>query len=180
MAACKANMQKAVDYLSNELSTLSVWRANKSLVESINVDTWYGMMNVGSIANITTPDAQTIRIEPWDKGVMAGLEKGIYDADTGLTPQNQGDYIMIKIPALTQERRQEIAKKVKQMGEDAKATVRKRRQEERDAIKKLHDEKEISEDQKNADEANVDVITKEFNDVIDDIVKTKSQDVLSM
>jgi len=123
-------------------------RATSSLVDNISVAASYGVMKMNQIANIVVMDAQTLKIEPWDKSMSPAIEKAIYDANNGLTPQNDGDYVMIKIPMLTKERRQEVAKQVSKMGEDTKIALRKIRQDANKDIGKLHEAKELSDDAK--------------------------------
>lgn len=102
------------------------------------------------LGNVSLMDSQTIKIEAWDKSTYSSIEKAIYDANIGLTPQNQGEYIMIKIPALTTDRRKELTKLVAKMGEEAKVRIRNVRHDMIDAVKKEFTEKLISEDQKKA------------------------------
>lgn len=180
VATCKKSMEKALAYLQKEYAGLQVGRATTGLVEDIAVDTGYGMMQVGQVANITLPDGQSIKVEPWDKGVLKKIEKAIYDAERGLTPRVDDSYLMINIPPLTKERRENIAKQVKKMGEDTKTKLRTIRQDARDTIKKAHDEGEISEDQRKAQESNVDDITKEYTAKIDALVKNKTDDVMNV
>lgn len=172
-------MQKALDWLTGEFAGLQVGRATKGLVDNISVEASYGAMPVGQLANITLPDAQTIRIEPWDKSVMAAMEKGIYDAGTGLTPQNNGDYLLVKIPPLTGERRKEIVKQVSALGEDAKSRMRKVRQDLRDGVKKEFEAKEVSEDERKQYEQEVEDLTKDFTGQVDQAVKTKESEILN-
>jgi ribosome recycling factor len=141
-------MQKIIDYFSQELMGIQVGRATKGLVEHIKIDAGYGFMPIGQLANITLPDSQSIKVEPWDKSSLSPIEKGIYDANTGLTPQNQGGYIMIKVPALTTERRDQLKKQISKMAEDCKARLRMLRQDELKNTKKEFEEKLISEDDK--------------------------------
>lgn len=137
-------------------------------------------MPIGQLANITLPDQQTIRIEPWDKASLSRMETAIYDANTGLAPQNMGDYIMVKVPALTSERRDQYKKQVSTMGEDCKARIRQTRQDELKSIKKEFEEKLISEDDKKFAEKHVDEITKTFTDKIDAMVKAKQEDIMTI
>lgn len=174
------NMQKIVDYLSTELMWIQVGRATKGLVEHIKVDSGYGFMPIGQLANITLPDQQTIRIEPWDKSSLSRIETAIYDANTGLAPQNMGDYIMVKVPALTSERRDQYKKQVSAMGEDCKARLRQARQDELKSIKKEFEEKLISEDDKKFAEKQVDETTKTFTEKIDTMVKAKQEDIMTV
>lgn len=132
------------------------------------------------LGNISLMDSQTIRIEAWDKSTYSSIEKAIYDANIGLTPQNQGEYIMIKIPPLTTERRKELTKIVAKMGEECKIRLRNVRHEGMDEIKKEFNEKTISEDQKKAYEGEIDDLTKEYATKVDNAVKVKSEDIMKV
>lgn len=125
-------------------------------------------------------DSQTIKIEPYSKNELKVIEKGIIDSDLGFNPLNQGDYIMIKIPALTTERRQELSKIVHKEGEEAKVALRNLRHESRNALDKQFKAKEISENEKDATEKNIDDLTKKYNEKIDELVKTKSEEVMKV
>lgn len=180
VAMCKESMGKILMYVQKEYAGLQAGRATTGLVEDIAVETNYGVMLVGQIANITLPDHQSIKIEPWDKGVLKKIEKAIYDAERGLTPRVDDSYLIINIPPLTKERREAIAKQVKKMGEDAKAKLRTIRQDARDTVKANHDHGDISEDQRKAQESNIDDITKDHNTKIDILVKNKTDDVMNV
>lgn len=177
---CEVNMQKIVDYLATELTGVQIGRANKWLVEHIKVDTSYGYMPIGQIANISVVDAQTLKIEPRDKSSLPPTEKAIYDAATWLAPQNQWWYLLIKIPVLTTERREQLKKQVSKMAEECKARIRVARQDELKEVKKLFEEKIISEDEKKNKESDIDAITKKFNDSIDAMVKGKHDDITTI
>ncbi len=173
-------MQKIVDYFTQELMGIQVGRATKWLVEHIKVDAGYGFMPIGQLANITLPDSQTIKIEPRDKSSLGPIEKSIYDADTGLAPQNPWWYILIKVPVLTSERRDQLKKQVSKMAEDCKARLRILRQDELKDIKKEFEEKLISEDDRKFAEKQVDETSKKFADKIDDITKSKNDDITTL
>lgn len=175
----KQQMQKAVDWFAQELMSLQVGRATKGLVAYIQVDAGYGTMPIGQLANITLPDSQTLRIEPWDKAVVKAMEKAIYDAGTGLSPQNNGDYLFVKIPPLTKERRQDLVKQVHTMGEETKARVRQARHDAMRHIKKEFEEKLLSEDEKKHGEVSLDDVTKEFTGTIDGMIKNKEEEIFA-
>jgi ribosome recycling factor len=137
-------------------------------------------MKVPQVAHVTIMDAQTIKIEPWDKNELKHIEKAIYDANAGLTPQNEGSYIIVKIPALTQERRTEITKQVKAMGEEIKGRIRLARQEAMKDNKAIFDAKEIGEDESKRNEKDIDALVKSKNDHIDQLVKAKSEEIMTM
>ena len=176
----KQQMDKSIAYFEWELKALQVGRASAGLVENITVEASYGPMKIPQIAHVTLMDAQTIKIEPWDKNEVKHVEKAIYDANVGLTPQNDGWYILVKIPALTQERRLEIAKQVKAMGEDIKWRIRVTRQDAMKDNKTIFDDKEIGEDEKNRNEKEIDHLTKTMNEKVDELVKNKSEEVMTV
>lgn len=179
--ACTERMQKTIDYFAQELMGLQVGRATKGLIEFIQLDPGYGSyMPIGQLANITLPDSQTLRVEPWDKSTVSKIEKAIYDAGTGLVPQNNGDYLYVKVPALTTERRRDLVKQVAGMGEDVKVKIRQVRHDEMHDIKALFDEKLLSEDEKKLAEEAIDDVTKKFVAKVDEMVKYKSEDILKV
>lgn len=176
----KQQMNNSVQYLSNELKWLQIGRASAGLVENINVEASYGTMKIPQIWHVTVMDWQTLKIEPRDKNETKHIEKAIYDANAWLTPQNEWWYIIIKIPALTQERRVEITKQVKAMGEEIKARIRTTRQDAMKETKKMLDAKEIGEDEHKRNEKEIDVLVKSMNDQIDELVKNKSEEVMKV
>lgn len=150
----KQSMEKVLLHLQSELQSLQIGRASGGLVENIDIyiPAYDMKQKLNQLANISVIDAQTIRIEAWDKSTISSIEKGIYDASIGLTPQNMGEYILIKIPALNQERRKELTKLVSKYGEENKIALRNVRQDILKGVKKDFDEKLLSEDQKKAHE----------------------------
>jgi ribosome recycling factor len=137
-------------------------------------------MKMNAIALITISDNSTIKIEPRDKGNTKHIANAIYEADLGVGVDNQGSHLFIRIPLLTQERRDQIAKQVKAMGEDSKANIRKIRQEAMNETKAEFAAKSISEDQHKANEAQVEELTKKINGKIDELVKNKVDEVMKV
>jgi len=174
------SMQKITDFFGNELVGIQAGRASKGLVEMIKVETSYGSMPIGQLGNITLPDSQTIKIEPRDKSSLSSIEKAIYEANSGLTPQNPGWYILVKVPVLTAERRDQLKKQIAKLAEDSKARLRVARQDELKSIKKEFEEKLISEDDKKFAEKDVDEVTKKFTDKIDEMTKHKYEDIMTI
>ncbi len=173
-------MDKAIQHLLGELKALQVGRASAWLVENITVEASYGPMKIPQIAHVTIMDGQTIKIEPRDKNELKHVEKAIYDANAGLTPQNEGSYVIVKIPALTQDRRTEITKQVKAMGEDVKGRIRMARQEAMKDNKAVFDAKEIGEDESKRNEREIDALVKTMNDKVDELVKNKSDEIMTI
>ena len=173
-------MQKSLAYLEKEYQGLQVGRATTGLVENINVETEYGAMKMNGIALITISDTTTIKIEPRDKGNAKHIANAVYEANLGVGVDNQGTHLFVRIPALTQERRDQIAKQVKAMGEETKANIRKTRQEAMNETKAELTAKTISEDQHKANEASIEDLTKKMNTKIDELVKNKSEEVMKI
>ena len=176
----RQHMDKAIQFFIWELKALHVGRASAGLVENITVETSYGAMKIPQVAHVTLMDAQTIKIEPWDKNQLKHVEKAIYDANSWLAPQNEGTYVLVRVPALTQERRHDITKQVKAMGEEVKGRIRLARQEAMKATKAIFDAKEIGEDEHQRNEKEIDAMVKSMNEKVDDLVKNKSDEVMTI
>ena len=171
-------MDKAIQYFESELKSLQVGRASAWLVENITVEASYGPMKIPQVAHVTLMDAQTIKIEPRDKNELKHVEKAIYDANVGLAPQNEWSYVIVRVPALTQDRRIEITKQVKAMGEEIKGRIRLARQEAMKDNKAIFDAKEIGEDESKRNEKEIDALVKTQNEKVDELVKIKSDEIM--
>lgn len=177
----KTSMEHAYNYLMQEFAGLQLGRAHPGIVENISFEAYTDMyQKVKDVASVMAMDQQTLKIEPWDKSVMHKMEKAIYDSGVGLAPQNQGDYLMIKIPPLTQERRKELVKFCEKLGEQQKVAVRNIRQDAMKDIKKLFDEKALSEDQKKYRESEVETLTKSRVEKISQATDHKSDDIMKV
>ena len=173
-------MKKAIAYLEGEFAGLHVGRATTGLLENINVETDYGTVKLNTLGHISVMDTTTLKVEPWDKSTSKAIGNAIYEANLGVGVDNQGSHILIKIPALTQERRDHIAKQVKAMGEDTKTQLRQIRQDAMSDTKKSFTAKEISEDTHKANEKNIDELTKQRSTQIDTVVKVKIDEVMKI
>ncbi len=140
------NMDKALQSLRAELSKVRTGRASTALVDSVQVDYYGSNVPVSQVGNVTTPDARTIQIAPWEGGMLGAIEKAILAANVGLTPQNDGKVIRISVPAMTEERRKEMVKFVKKLGEESKVAIRNHRREGNEEVKKQEKAKVLSED----------------------------------
>lgn len=140
------NMDKALQSLRAELSKVRTGRASTALVDSVQVDYYGSNVPVSQVGNVTTPDARTIQIAPWEGGMLGAIEKAILAANVGLTPQNDGKVIRISVPAMTEERRKEMVKFVKKLGEESKVAIRNHRREGNEEVKKQEKAKTLSED----------------------------------
>ena len=167
-------MEKSIDSIRNNFNTVRTGRANATILDRIEVEYYGAMTPLKSIANATTPDAQTILIQPFDKGAISDIERAIMMSDLGLTPSNDGNAIRLNIPPLTAERRTELAKLVSKLGEDGKVALRNVR---RDALKSIGKLEGISEDEIKSLEDNIERITSDYVKQVDELVKQKEQDI---
>ena len=173
-------MKKAIAYLEQEFMGLQVWRATTWLVDNLNVTTDYWVMKLNTLAHITVMDNTTLKIEPWDKASSKWIANAIYEADMGVGVDNQGSHILVKIPALTQERRDQIAKQVKSMWEDTKTQIRQVRQDAMNETKKQFTAKSISEDEHKDNEKNIEELTKQQSAKVDNLVKLKVDELMKI
>lgn len=178
----KESCKKIIAHLEHSFMHLQLWRASSWLFEEIHVyvTSWGMDQKMNQVANITTLDPQTIKIEPWDKSTLADIEKAIYDSNLWFTPQNQWDYIMVIIPPLTQERRKELTKVVAKDWEDAKIALRNKRHDARKTVENQLKAEEISENEKWSTDNAIDDIVKSYNDIIDTMVKEKIEEVMKV
>ncbi|MFN8509032.1 MAG: ribosome recycling factor [Deinococcaceae bacterium] len=172
----RLKMQKAYETLESNLLTLRTGRAHPAMLKKIVVDYYGSTMPIDQVASITSPDARTLLITPWDRGAMSPIEKAIRDSDLGLNPNNKGDAIFISVPMLNEERRKELIKTAKTYTEDGKIAIRNVRREAITEIGKLA--KTVSEDEIKRGEVEVQKITDEFVKRIDELLEKKESDIL--
>ena len=174
--ACKESMGNTVDHLDRELLNIRAGKASPSMLASIKLDYYGSLTALSQIANINTPDAQTISIQPWEKDKLQEIEKAIMVANLGFNPMNNGEFIIITIPPLTEERRKELVKIAKSEIEKAKISIRNSRKEANNDIKKC----EVSLDQKSISEDDVQNLTNKYITQIDKIYSIKEKEILSV
>ena len=172
-------MQKALEHLEHELARLRAGRANPALLDGIAID-YYGVYSpLAQVSNINTPDPKTILIQPWEKNILGTIEKAIMAANIGLTPVNNGEVIRINIPPLTEERRHQLVKQVRNEGETAKISLRNARKWANDELKALLKEGLPEDLEKDAVET-VQEMTHDFNLKIDKVMALKEKDVMTV
>ncbi len=176
----RPDYQSAVDHLHKELGALRTGRATPALVEDIPVSAYDSIMEIKGLASIQSQDAKTLVIDPWDKGLTRNIEKGIRDAGVGLSPVVDGEVIRIVMPPMTEENRAQMVKKMKEFLEEAKIRIRGVREDGRDQVNKMEKEKEISEDEKYKLFDEFDKMTKEFTNEVDQIGKTKEEEIMTV
>lgn len=172
-------MDDSIAHLEKTLSQIRAGRANAAMVEGVSVDYYGSLTPLSQVSNINTPDAKTISIQPWEKTLIPEIEKAIVDANLGFAPDNNGETIRINIPPMTEERRRDIVKQVKDETEKARVGIRNNRQEANKDLKKLKDDS-VSEDLIKDGEAQVQEITNQYNTKIDGIFKAKEEEVMAV
>lgn len=179
MDSAKAKMSDAVKFLEEDLKTYRAGKANPLVFNNVLVDYYGNPSPVPQVASVTTPDAKTIMIQPWEKNMIPKIEKAIMDANIGLTPQNNGECIRCTVPPLTEERRKELIKKARTAGESAKVVVRNARRDAIDQLKKIVKEG-LPEDVEKDDETLVQKDTDKFVKTIEDIISSKEKEIMTV
>ena len=174
----KMNMDAALEHLDNELTKIRAGRANPSMLSGLMVDYYGAQTPLNQVANINTPDARTLSIQPWEKALLQEIERTIINSNLGFNPQNNGELIIISIPPLTEERRIQLVKQAKGEGENAKVGIRNARKEANDAVKKLKDD--VSEDLIKDAEDQIQTITNNYSNKVDERVALKEADIMKV
>jgi len=173
-------MEKAVEFLRSEYRTVRTGRASTALVENVKVDYYGSPTPLKQLANLSTPEANLIIIKPFDVGSIKDIEKAIMASSVGITPQNDGRIIRLTVPALSGERRQQLAMQVKQMAELARVTLRNIRRDANKAFDQAEKAKDLTEDDRDEGKKEMDELTKKFVKKIDDILKAKDQEIMEV
>lgn len=173
-------MKKTIDALQENLGTIRAGRANPAILNKISVEYYGTPTPLTQVASVSVPEARMIVIQPWDANILKDIEKEIAKSDIGIMPNNDGKVIRLTFPELTEERRKEIVKTVKKMGEDSKVVIRNIRRDAIDFAKNLKKNNEISEDELKGEEDNVQKITDKFVDEIEKIVAAKEKEVMQV
>ena len=173
-------MDKTIDVFSKELNSLRTGRANANMLDIIKVDVYGQKMPVNQLATITTPEPRTINVQVWDLNNVNLIDSAIKKSDLGLNPQIDGQLIRLPVPNLSEERRTEMKKMVKSMGEKCKISIRNIRREANDELKDLLKKKEIAEDEEKKFEKNIQNYTDEHIKTIDDKVSSKEKDIMTI
>ncbi len=176
----KDHMQKSLDVLKKDFSTLRTGRVTTAVVENIKVEYYGTPTPLNQTASIVASDATTIVISPWDKSILGDIEHAIQEANIGVNPNNDGDQIKLFFPPMTIEQREAEAKKAKQLGEKAKIAIRNVRRDANDKVKKLFKEKLITEDEEKKALEEIQKITDSFVKKVDELVKAKEQEIMKV
>ncbi len=178
--ASQDKMKKSIELLKKELQSLKAGRANPSILDKLTVDYYGTPTHISAMATISTPDARTLAIQPWDKNSMKDIEKAILKSDLGLNPNNDGQVIRLTIPELTEETRKNLVKVVKKHGEESKVAVRSIRRDANEKLKVLKKDGAHSEDDVKKTEDEIQKITDNFIKEIDKVIETKEKEIMSV
>jgi ribosome recycling factor len=173
-------MDKAIEVFSKELGSLRTGRANAAMLDLVRVDVYGQQMPINQIGSITTPEARMINIQVWDINNVPLLDAAIKKSDLGLNPQIDGQLVRLPIPELNEERRTELKKLIKSIGEKCKVSIRNIRREANEVLKKLLKDKEIGEDEEKSSEKNVQTITDDHIKVVDEKVSLKEKEIMTI
>ena len=173
-------MDKAIDVFSKELSSLRTGRANAAMLDLIKVDVYGQLMPINQLGSITTPEPRMINIQVWDQNNVPLIDASIKKSELGLNPQIDGGLIRLPIPELNEERRSELKKLIKSMGEKCKISIRNIRRDANEELKKLLKSKEIGEDEEKTFEKNVQTITDDHIKVVEEKVSLKEKEIMTI
>jgi ribosome recycling factor len=173
-------MDKAIEVFSKELSSLRTGRANASMLDLVKVDVYGQQMPINQVGSITTPEPRMINIQVWDTNNVQLVDAAIKKSDLGLNPQIDGQLIRLPVPELNEERRTELKKLIKSIGEKCKVSIRNIRREANEELKKLLKSKEIGEDEEKSSEKNVQTITDDHIKIVDEKVSLKEKEIMTI
>ena len=173
------SMEATILFLDEALAHIRAGKANARILDGVRVEYYGSHVPISNVATITTPDAKTITIQPWEKGMIGPIEKAILNSDVGITPMNNGETIRLGIPPLTEERRRQLAKQVKHEGEEAKISIRNARREAIETLKKMV-KNGLPEDVEKDSEAEVQKIHDKYIKKIDDMLAVKEKEIMTV
>ena len=177
--AATDRMKRTVDHLDEELLNIRAGKASTNVLNSVFVDYYGSQTPVSGVASVTVPDARTILIQPWDKNMIRPIEKAIIDSNIGLTPSNNGETIRLSIPPLTEERRKELVKQVKSVGENARISLRNARRDAVEAFKKAQKEG-MPEDEAKDGETQAQKLLEKFSKQLDSLMEAKEKEIMTV
>lgn len=173
-------MKKAIEFLTKELRKIHTGRASTTLLEEVHVDYYGTLTPLNQVATLNVPEPRLITIQPWDVSILGEIKKAISKSDIGLNPTDDGKIIRLPIPPLSEERRREILKKVKQIGEEAKVAVRQIRRDINEHLKKEEKDKRLSETELKVSEAEVQKLTDKYIQKVDETLHVKEQEIIQL
>jgi len=177
---CEDGMKKAVDSFKRDLQKIRTGRANTAMLDGIKVDYYGTPTPVNQVATVQVVDARLITVKPWEKNMIAVIDKAIRASDLGINPVADSELVRLPIPPLTQERRRDLAKAVGKQTEEARVAVRGSRRDAMDMIKDAEKEKQVSEDERKKGEATIQTLTDKYIGMVDDVAKAKEKEIMEL
>ncbi len=174
------SMKKAVDSLKHQLTKVRTGRASAHILDGVQVEYYGSMSPLSQLGQVSTPEARLLQIQPFDKTMIPAIEKALFAANLGVTPTSDGNLVRLNFPALTEDKRKDIAKEIKKIGEDTKVVIRNLRRDQNDAVKKSEKDKVISEDESKKIQTEIQTITDKYTKEVDTVVTNKEKEVLSI
>lgn len=175
----KEKMEKAISHLETEISKVRTGRANPSMLDGIRVDYYGNMTPLNQVANVNSPDARTLMIQPWEKTMLEPIQKAVQAANLGFNPGNNGTVVIINVPALTEERRKDLVKKAKSEGENAKVSIRTARKEGNEEIKKIT-KPALTQDEVKEAETKIQELTDSYSTKVDKHLEQKEKEIMTL
>jgi ribosome recycling factor len=176
----ETKMDQSIEAFKHNLTKIRTGRANPAILDTVHVDYYGSLVPISQVANVSLLDSRTVSVQPWEKGMGAKIEKAIRDSDLGLNPSSMGDLIRVPMPPMSEERRKELTKLVRNEGEGAKIAVRNLRRDANEGVKKLVKDKLASEDEQKRCEADIQKVTDKHIGVIDQLVAAKEHDIMAV
>jgi ribosome recycling factor len=177
---CRKEMVRTEEKLRKELARLRTARASTALLEGITVEYYGTRTPLNQLASLTAPEPRLLVVQPFDKSAMVAIEKAVLQSDLGLTPQNDGKIIRIPIPELTEERRKDLVKHIRKVGEEFRVSIRNHRRDSIEKLKGLEKDKKVAEDDRRHGQERIEALTKEFVEKVDRDLKAKEQEILAV
>jgi ribosome recycling factor len=176
----ETKMDQSIEAFKHNLTKIRTGRANPAILDTVQVDYYGALVPISQVANVSLLDSRTVSVQPWEKGMGAKIEKAIRDSDLGLNPSSMGDLIRVPMPPMSEERRKELTKLVRNEGEGAKIAVRNLRRDANEAVKKLVKDKLASEDEQKRCETDIQKVTDKHIGAIDQLVAAKENDIMAV
>ncbi|MCM2294847.1 ribosome recycling factor [Rhodoferax sp.] len=176
----ETKMDQSIEAFKHNLTKIRTGRANPAILDTVHVDYYGSLVPISQVANVSLLDSRTVSVQPWEKGMGAKIEKAIRDSDLGLNPSSMGDLIRVPMPPMSEERRKELTKLVRNEGEGAKIAVRNLRRDANEGVKKLVKDKLASEDDQKRCETDIQKVTDKHIGVIDQLVAAKEHDIMAV
>ncbi len=176
----ESKMDQSIESFKHNLTKIRTGRANPAILDTVHVDYYGSMVPISQVANVSLLDSRTVSVQPWEKGMGSKIEKAIRDSDLGLNPSSMGDLIRVPMPPMSEERRKELTKLVRNEGEGAKIAVRNLRRDANESVKKVVKDKLASEDDQKRCETDIQKVTDRHIVAIDQLVAAKEQDIMAV